>query len=161
MDLMWVPVRTSWRLNERHYGALQGMGNAEAAERYGEERLRRWRRDYRARPPEIDREDGRYGGHDPRYAGLDRDELPLAESLEDVSDRLLPCWREESAPTVKGGARALVVAHGNSLRALVKHLDGLSEGEVAELGIPPGRPLVYELDGGARTVRRYHLGDRE
>ena len=160
MDLMWVPVRVSWRLNERHYGAVQGMSKAEAAERYGEERVRQWRRDYRARPPELEAADERHPGHDPRYADLGQDELPLTESLEDVSGRLLPYWHEEIAPAVKGGVRTLVVAHGNSLRALVKHLDGLSDEEVADLEIPAGSPLVYEFDGEeASPARRYYLGD--
>ena len=159
MDLMWVPTRTSWRLNERHYGALQGLGKAEAAERYGEERVRLWRKDYPARPPEIELTDERYPGHDARYAALGREELPLTESLEDVSGRLLPYWFSEIAPTIKGGGRALVVAHSNSLKALVKLLDGLSDEEAGYLKIPVGSPLVYELDGEARPARRYYLGD--
>ena len=160
MDLMWVPVRTSWRLNERHYGALQGVGKAEAAEMYGEEQVRQWRKDYRARPPEIEPADERYPGHDPRYAGLQQEELPLTESLEDVSERLLPFWFAEIKPMLEGGGRALVVAHGNSLRALVKHLDGLSDEEVADLEVPAGSPLVYEFDGDeASPARRYFLGD--
>ncbi len=159
MDLMWIPAHASWRLNERHYGALQGLGKAEAAERYGEDQVRRWRKDYRARPPEIEPADWRYPGHDARYAGLGREELPLAESIEDVSRRLLPYWFGAIVPAVKGGGRALVVAHGNSLKALVKHLDGLSDEEVADLQIPPGNPLVYELAGEAKPARSYYLGD--
>ena len=158
MDLMWIPTRTSWRLNERHYGVLQGLGKAEAAERYGEERVHLWRRDYRARPPAIEPADPRYPGHDARYADLSREEHPCAESLEDVLGRLLTYWSEAIAPTVKNGGRSLVVAHNHSLRALVKHLDGLCDEEVAGLKIPPGYPLVYELDGEARPTHRYYLG---
>lgn len=159
MDLMWVPTRTSWRLNERHYGALQGLEKAEATETYGEERVRSWRRDYCARPPAIKPADPRYPGHDPRYAGLKRDELPLTESLKDVLGRLIPCWSEAIAPVVKDGERALVVAHGNSLRALVKHIDGLSDEEVEGLEIPVGYPLIYELDSELRITHRYYLGE--
>ena len=159
MDLMWVPTRTSWRLNERHYGALQGMGKEEAARRYGEERISRWRSSYGAGPPAILPEDPRYPGHDARYALLARDELPLAESLEDVSGRLMPYWSGVIAPAVKDGERALVAAHEHSLRALVKHLEGLSDEEVAELSIPGGCALVYELDGDLRPAHRYYLGD--
>ena len=154
-----VPVLTSWRLNERHYGALQGMGKAEAAERYGEEQVRLWRRGYRARPPAVEPSDGRYPGHDPCYAGLDHEEAPLTESLEDVSRRLLPYWFGAIAPAVENGKRALVVAHGNSLRTLVKHLDGLSDEEVEGLEVPSGYPLVYELGGDLEPARRYYLGD--
>ena len=159
MDLMWVPTRTSWCLNERHYGALQGLGKAEAGEKYGEERVRLWRRDYRARPPKIEPTDPRYPAHDVRYADLSREELPLAEGLEDVLRRLLPYWSRAIAPAVKNGERSLVVAHNNCLRALVKHLDGLSDEEVAGLKIPTGYPLVYKLDGEARPVCRYYLGN--
>ena len=159
MDLMWIPTRTSWRLNERHYGVLQGLGKAEAAERYGEERVHLWRRDYRARPPAIEPADPRYPGHDARYADLSQEELPCTESLEDVLGRLIIYWSQAIAPAVKNGGRSLVVAHNNSLRALVKHLDGLSDEGVAGLKIPSGYPLVYELDGEARPTRRYYLGN--
>jgi len=159
LDLMWVPTHISWRLNECHYGALQGMGKEEAAESHGEEDLHRWKRSYRARPPAVERDDPRYPGHDPRYADLGEEELPLTESLEDVSLRLVPYWSEAIAPAIEEGQRVFVVAHGNSLRALVKHLDGLSDGEVQELEIPIGYPLVYEFDGELNPARRYYLGD--
>ena len=160
MGSMWVPVRTSWRLNERHYGALQGLEKAAVARRHGEEQLHQWKRGYRARPPTVEPSDSRYPGHDARYAHLGKGELPLTESLEDVSKRILPYWSEAIVPTIKNGGRALVVAHSNSLRVLVKHLDGLSDEGVAGLEIPACRPLVYEIDGDLRTVGRYHLGDR-
>ena len=152
MDLMWVPARHCWRLNERHYGALQGMGKGDAKRRYGEEAVGRWQRGYRARPPAVGADDPRHPGNDPRYARVRPEELPASESLEDVLARLLPHWSGVVAPAVEAGGRALVVAHGNSLRALVKHLDGLSDEEVEGLEVPPGRPLVYEFDGGPARV---------
>ncbi len=159
MDLMWVPARTSWRLNERHYGALQGRGKGEAAEEYGEEQLHRWKRGYRARPPAVELSDPRYPANDARYAHLKGEELPPTESLEDVLDRLLPCWSGTITPAIEDGKRTLVVAHGNSLRALVKHLDGLSDEEVEELEIPICQPLLYEFDDDLRATRRYYLGE--
>ena len=147
-----VPVKSSWRLDERHYGALQGLEKAEAAERYGEERVRAWRRGYRSRPPAAEASDAQRQGHgDPRPP-------PLTESLEDVYERVLPYWHDEISPSVTGDGRAIVVAHGNSLRALVKHLEGLSDDEVEGLEVPTARPLVYEFDGGAQPKRWYDLG---
>ena len=148
-----LPVRSSRRLNERHYGALQGLEKAEAVARYGEERVRGWRRDYRSRPPSIDAPEMNHPGRDGRRGE------PLTESLEDVSKRVLPYWYGEIAPSVARGGRALVVAHGNSLRALVKHLEGLSEDEIEDLEIPPARPFVYELDDRTNPIRHYRLGD--
>ena len=151
-------MRSSWRLNERHYGALQGLEKDEAESRYGEERVRAWRRGYRSRPPAIEnpkiQDPGRDGRHDERL----QEPSPLTESLEDVSKRVLPYWSGEIAPSVAYGGRALVVAHGNSLRALVKHLDNLSDTEVEELEVPPASPLVYELEDGEKPVRHYRLG---
>ena len=156
-----VPVRSSWRLNERHYGALQGLEKAEAAARYGEERVRAWRRGYRSRPPAVETPEAR----PPSLDGSSDDPLggpsPLTESLEDVSTRVLPYWSGEISPSVTRGGRVLVVAHGNSLRALVKHLEGLPEDEVENLEIPPTHPLVYEFDGDTKPARRYGLGEGE
>ena len=152
-----LPVRSSWRLNERHYGALQGLEKAEAVARYGEERVREWRRGYRSRPPADEsskmEHPGRDGHHDLQ------NKSPLTESLEDVSERVLPYWSDEIAPSVARGGRALVVAHGNSLRALVKHLENLSDDEVEDLEIPPTSPFVYKLDDDAKPARHYKLGD--
>lgn len=149
MGQPWVPTRSSWRLNERHYGALQGLEKEEAEARYGEDRVRAWRRSYRSRPPEAEPQ----GSERPSVGPS-----PLTESLEDVSNRVLPYWSGEISPSTTGGGRVLVVAHGNSLRALVMHLDGLSDDEVEELEIPPACPLVYELDDGAKPLRSYRLG---
>ncbi len=160
MDLMWIPVFRSWRLNERHYGALQGLDKSETAERHGMEQVQLWRRSYDVRPPPLAIEDERHAGRDPRYRNVSASELPLTESLKDTVARFLPYWNETIAPDVAAGKRVLVTAHGNSLRALVKYLDRLSDEEVLELNIPTGIPLVYELDD-LRPIRRYYLGDPE
>jgi 2,3-bisphosphoglycerate-dependent phosphoglycerate mutase len=161
MDLMWIPVQRSWRLNERHYGALQGLNKAETAAKFGEAQVKIWRRSYDIRPPELTREDERYPGRDPRYGGLGVDELPLTECLKDTVARFLPFWHETIAPAVQAGQKVLIAAHGNSLRALVKYLDNISESEIVELNIPTGMPLVYELDEKLKPLKRYYLGDPE
>jgi 2,3-bisphosphoglycerate-dependent phosphoglycerate mutase len=161
MDLMWIPEVRSWRLNERHYGALQGLDKAETAERYGFEQVHIWRRSYAIQPPALTPEDPRYPGKDPRYADLRPQELPLTECLKDTVARFLPYWHETIAPAVKAGMRVLVSAHGNSLRALVKYLDHIADKEIAELNIPTGIPLVYELDDDLKPVRHGYLGDPE
>ena len=161
MDLMWIPVHRSWRLNERHYGALQGSGKAEMAAKVGEDQVHLWRRGYGVRPPALDRMDSRYPGNDPRYGQLDPNDLPLTESLKDTVDRFLPYWHEVIAPALILGQRALVSAHGNSLRALVKYLDNISDNDIPGLNIPTGIPLVYELDAGLKPLRHYDLGDAD
>ena len=161
MDRMWLPAVPDWRLNERHYGALQGLNKAETAEKFGEEQVRIWRRSYDTPPPALERGDPRYPGNDPRYRGLTPAQLPLTESLKDTVARVLPCWHEELAPAVRSGQRLLLAAHGNSLRALVKYLDGMSDQAVVELNIPTGVPLVYELDIELKPIRNYYLGDPE
>jgi 2,3-bisphosphoglycerate-dependent phosphoglycerate mutase len=161
MDLMWVPVHRSWRLNERHYGALQGLNKAETAARHGDEQVKLWRRSYDVPPPPLDPTDPRFPGHDRRYAGLTDQELPRAESLKDTVARFLPYWREAITPAVRSGKRVLIAAHGNSLRALVKHLDGISDDDIVGLNIPTGVPLVYELDADLRPQRHEYLGDAE
>jgi 2,3-bisphosphoglycerate-dependent phosphoglycerate mutase len=159
MDLMWIPVINSWRLNERHYGALQGLNKAETAEKYGEEQVLIWRRSYSTPPPALDVNDERYPGKDPRYANLTAAELPKAECLKDTVDRFLPYWHEEIAPMIKTGKRVLITAHGNSLRALVKYLDNMNDDDIIALNIPTGMPLVYELDDELKPIRHYYLGD--
>ncbi|MEK7405568.1 MAG: 2,3-diphosphoglycerate-dependent phosphoglycerate mutase [Acidobacteriota bacterium] len=161
MDLMWIPVQISWRLNERMYGALQGLNKAETAEKYGDEQVLLWRRSYDIPPPALDPSDPRWPGHDPRYKDLAAHELPLTECLKDTVERFLPYWHEVIAPTVKTGKRVLVAAHGNSLRALVKYLDGVSDEAIVGLNIPTGMPLVYELDDSLRPLKSYYLGDPE
>jgi len=161
MDLMWIPVELSWRLNERHYGALQGLNKAETAERHGMEQVMLWRRSYTIRPPALTTDDPRFPGHDPRYAGLGPKDLPLTECLKDTVDRFLPYWHDTIAPTVKSGKRVIISAHGNSLRALVKYLDHISEKDIVELNIPTGIPLVYELRDDLKPLRSYYLGDPE
>ncbi|MCU1235311.1 MAG: phosphoglycerate mutase, partial [Candidatus Solibacter sp.] len=146
MDLMWIPVHRSWRLNERHYGALQGLNKAETAAKFGEDQVKIWRRSYDIPPPELTPDDPRFPGHDPRYKGLSKEELPLTECLKDTVARFLPLWHETIAPAIQSGQRVIIAAHGNSLRALVKYLDGVSEADIVELNIPTGMPLVYELD---------------
>ncbi|HET7060981.1 MAG TPA: 2,3-diphosphoglycerate-dependent phosphoglycerate mutase [Nitrosospira sp.] len=160
MDQMWIPVNLSWRLNERHYGALQGLNKLETALKYGEEQVLIWRRSYSIRPPALTCDDDRYPGFDPRYHDLDPSEIPLTECLEDTVARFLPYWNETIAPQVRAGQRVLISAHGNSLRALVKYLDNLSAEEVLELNIPTGVPLVYELDDDLKPIRSYYLGDQ-
>jgi len=161
MDLMWIPVHRDWRLNERHYGALQGLNKSETAAKFGEDQVKVWRRSYATPPPALDPADPRFAGADPRYAGLSPAELPKSESLADTVERFLPAWHGTIAPTVKGGQRVLVAAHGNSLRALVKFLDGVSDEAIVELNIPTGIPLVYELDDNLKPIRHYYLGDEE
>ncbi len=161
MDLMWIPVHRSWRLNERHYGALQGLNKAETAAKYGDEQVLVWRRSYDIPPPALTLDDPRYPGNERRYASLASNELPLSESLKDTVARFLPYWHETIAPTVKSGKRVLVAAHGNSLRALVKYLDNVSDREIVGLNIPTGIPLVYELDASLKPVSHYYLGDPE
>ncbi len=161
MDLMWIPEHRSWRLNERHYGALQGLDKAETAERHGMEQVQLWRRSYDVPPPPLSPDDERHPRRDPRYANVPASELPLTESLKDTVVRFLPYWKESIAPDVAAGRRVLVAAHGNSLRALVKYLDRLSDEEVVELNIPTGIPLVYELEEDLTPIRRYYLGDPE
>ena len=161
MDLMWIPVYRSWRLNERHYGALQGLNKAETAEREGKEQVHIWRRSYDTPPPALEKDDPRYPGHDPRYRDLAKAELPATECLKDTVERMLPYWHETIAPAVKAGKHVLVVAHGNSLRALVKYLDNIPDEEIPHLNIPTGIPLIYELDDDLKPIRHYYLGDPE
>ena len=161
MDLMWLPVHRDWRLNERHYGGLQGLNKAEMAEKHGEEQVKLWRRSYAAPPPALEADDPQHPARDPRYAGLAPSELPLTEALKHTVDRFLPYWHETIAPTIAAGRRVLIVAHGNSLRALVKYLDDVSEEEIVGLNIPTGIPLVYELDDGLKPLKHYYLGDPE
>jgi 2,3-bisphosphoglycerate-dependent phosphoglycerate mutase len=161
MDLMWLPVYRTWRLNERHYGALQGLNKAETAEKFGEAQVKVWRRSYDVPPPALEPSDPRYPGHDPRYQSLTPEELPLTECLKDTVARFLPYWHQTVAPAVRRGERVLIAAHGNSLRALVKYLDNVSDEEIVGLNIPTGVPLVYELDDDLKPIRHYYLGDPE
>ncbi len=161
MDLMWLPVCGSWRLNERHYGALQGLNKKDAAAEFGLEEVRAWRRSFDVRPPALELDDPRHPRFDPRYEHLGPDQLPRTECLKDTLERVLPYWEEVIAPELQKGQRVLVAAHGNSLRALVKHLDGLSDEEVTQLDIPTGYPLVYELDDDLRPKNHRYLGDME
>jgi len=161
MDLMWLPVYRNWRLNERHYGALQGLNKAETAARHGEAQVKIWRRSYDIPPPALTADDPRHPGRDRRYASLTPAELPLTESLKDTVARFLPYWHETIAPAIRAGQRVIIAAHGNSLRALVKYLDGISDQEIVELNIPTGIPLVYELDDDLKPIRHYYLGDPE
>jgi 2,3-bisphosphoglycerate-dependent phosphoglycerate mutase len=159
MDQMWIPVNYSWRLNERHYGALQGLNKAETTARHGEAQVKIWRRSYDIPPPALTKDDERYPSRDPRYANVDPARLPLTESLKDTVDRFLPYWHEAIAPAIRAGQRVIIAAHGNSLRALVKYLDNVSEADIVELNIPTGIPLVYELDDDLTPIRHYYLGD--
>jgi 2,3-bisphosphoglycerate-dependent phosphoglycerate mutase len=161
MDLLWIPEYKHWRLNERHYGALQGLNKAEMAEKYGEEQVKIWRRSYDVPPPPLTKDDPRYPGHDPRYKELKEEEIPLCESLKDTVARVLPYWNEVIAPTIKEGKRVIIAAHGNSIRALVKYLDNISDQDIVEVNIPTGIPLVYELDENLKPINRYYLGDPE
>jgi len=161
MDLMWIPVVRCWRLNERHYGALQGLNKAETAEKHGMDQVNLWRRSYDIRPPALNVEDPRYPGKDPRYASLSGEDLPLTECLKDTVERFLPYWHETIAPAVREGRRVIISAHGNSLRALVKYLDNTPDQEIVGLNIPTGIPLVYELEDDLIPVRHYYLGDPE
>ena len=157
IDQMWIPVQHDWRLNERHYGALQGFNKATTAEKYGKDQVKLWRRSYDVRPPALDLDDPRHPCHDPRYAELRPEQLPASECLRDTLERVLPAWAEQIAPAILSGRRILITAHGNSLRALVKHLDGISDAEIPKLEIPTGVPLVYELDDSLRPERHYYL----
>jgi len=157
MDLMWVPVVCDWRLNERHYGALQGLNKAETTAQHGEVQVRLWRRSYAVRPPALDPTDPRYPGRDPRYRALEKQQLPLAESLKDTVFRVLPCWSELIAPSIRQAKQVLIVAHGNSLRALIKYLQNLSDEEVVDLEIPTGVPLVQELSADLKSIGHYYL----
>ena len=161
MDLMWIPVYRSWRLNERHYGALQGLNKSEIAARHGADQVLKWRRSYDIRPPELDRSDSMYPGKDPRYAGLEENDIPLAECLKDTVERFLPYWHNTIVQSIKKGEKVLIVAHGNSLRALVMYLDNVSREEIVSLNIPTGIPLVYELDNNLKATDHYYLGDPE
>jgi len=159
MDLMWIPVYRSWRLNERHYGALQGLNKSEMAAKHGADQVFLWRRSYDIRPPELDRSDSMYPGKDPRYAGLEQKDIPSAECLKDTVERFLPYWHNTIVPSLKKGKKVLIAAHGNSLRALVMHLDNIPKEEIVGLNIPTGIPLVYELDNNLKAINHYYLGD--
>ena len=161
MDLMWIPVHRSWRLNERHYGALQGLNKAETAQKYGDDQVLVWRRSYDTPPPALEKSNPHYPGNDPRYGDLSEKELPLTECLKDTVARFLPYWHETIVPTIQSGKRVIIAAHGNSLRALVKYLDKVSEKEIVNLNIPTGMPLVYELDSALKPIQHYYLGDPE
>jgi 2,3-bisphosphoglycerate-dependent phosphoglycerate mutase len=159
MDQMWLPVEKHWRLNERHYGALQGLNKAEMAARFGEPQVLEWRRSYRTRPPALEPSDERDPARDPRYGHLARNEVPLTECLEDTVARVLPYWSQTIAPAIAAGKRVLVAAHGNSLRALIKHLDGVGDDEIVGLNVPTGVPLLYELDAQLKPLGHRYLGD--
>jgi len=159
LDLLWIPVIKNWRLNERHYGALQGLNKAETAAKHGEEQTKIWRRSFDIPPPPLAPDDPRHPSRDPRYAALSKDELPLTESLKDTIVRFVPYWLDTIAPSIASGKRVLIAAHGNSLRALVKYLDHIDEQTIVELNIPTGIPLVYELDDDLAPIRHYYLGD--
>jgi 2,3-bisphosphoglycerate-dependent phosphoglycerate mutase len=159
MDLHWIPVLKSWKLNERHYGALQGLNKAETAEKHGEEQVKIWRRSYNTPPPALEKEDERYPGHEAKYGNVMSKDLPFTECLADTVARVIPYWEEEIVPKIKEGKRILIAAHGNSLRALVKFLDQVSEKDILELNIPTGMPLVYELDQNLKPIKSYYLGD--
>jgi 2,3-bisphosphoglycerate-dependent phosphoglycerate mutase len=160
MDRMWLPVVHSWRLNERHYGALQGLNKAETAAQYGDEQVLIWRRAYAIAPEPLPAGDPRESDRDPRYAGVPAGQIPRTECLKDTVARVLPYWEQEIAPAIRAGRRVLIAAHGNSLRALVKYLDGMGEDEIVNLNIPTARPLVYELDADLKPIRNYYLGDQ-
>jgi 2,3-bisphosphoglycerate-dependent phosphoglycerate mutase len=161
LDQMWIPVENSWRLNERHYGALQGLNKAETAARHGDAQTHLWRRSYDIPPPPLARDDPRHPSHDPRYAALRPDDQPATESLKDTVARFLPFWNGTIAPAIQRGQKVIIVAHGNSLRALVKHLDGISDAAIADLNIPTGIPLVYDLDAALKPIKRFYLGDED
>jgi len=161
MDLMWIPVHNSWRLNERHYGALQGLNKAETAAKYGEAQVKVWRRSYDIQPPALTEDDPRWPGHDPRYRDLPAQDIPLAECLKDTVARFLPYGRDAIAPAIRAGMRVIITAHGNSLRALIKYIDSISDADIVQLNIPTGVPLVYELDEDLKPIKHYYLGDPE
>jgi 2,3-bisphosphoglycerate-dependent phosphoglycerate mutase len=159
LDLMWIPVTHTWRLNERHYGGLQGLNKAETAAQYGEDQVLIWRRSYDVPPPVLDKNDPRYPVNDPRYRTMDKKDIPLTECLKDTVARFMPCWNDMIVPTLKSGKKVIIAAHGNSLRALVKHLDGVSDKDIVSLNIPTGIPLVYELGDDLKPVKHYYLAD--
>jgi 2,3-bisphosphoglycerate-dependent phosphoglycerate mutase len=161
MDMMWLPVKNDWRLNERHYGALQGLDKAETAAKFGDEQVLVWRRSYDTPPPALEANDPRTSFNDPRYAGLDKGQIPLTECLKDTVARVMPAWDEEIAPAIRAGKKILISAHGNSLRAVIKMLDNISDTDIVGLNIPNGTPLVYELDENLKPIRHYYLGDQE
>ncbi len=161
LDLMWIPVERAWQLNERHYGALQGLNKAETAEKFGEQQVKIWRRSYDIQPPALEKTDSRFPGNDPRYKDLSESELPLTECLKDTVNRFVPYWEKRIAPLVNEGKKIIIAAHGNSLRALVKYLDNIPESEIVELNIPTGTPLVYELDENLKPLKHYYLGNAE
>jgi 2,3-bisphosphoglycerate-dependent phosphoglycerate mutase len=161
MDLMWIPVKHDWRLNERHYGALQGLNKAQTAQEFGDAQVKIWRRSYDVPPPALTESDPRYPGSDPRYANLTKKQLPLTECLKDTVARVMPFWHDSIVPSIRAGKQIMIAAHGNSLRALVKYLHGISDDEIVELNIPTGIPLVEELDDDLKSVRHYYLGDQE
>jgi len=159
MGLLWIPVQRSWRLNERHYGALQGLNKAETAAKFGDDQVKVWRRSYDIPPPPLEKTDERFPAFDPRYADVPRAALPATECLKDTVARFVPYWQDVIAPAIKAGKKVVIAAHGNSLRALVKYLDGISDQDIVELNIPTGIPLVYELDDKLEAIRKYYLGD--
>jgi len=159
MNLMWIPVNISWRLNERYYGALQGLNKAEMAAKYGEEQVLKWRRSYDIRPPALEKTDERFPGNDPRYKDLDNKDIPLTECLKDTVERFLPYWHEVIVPLIRSGKRVIISAHGNSIRALVKYVDDVSDVDIVGLNIPMGIPLIYELDESLKPIKNYYLGD--
>jgi 2,3-bisphosphoglycerate-dependent phosphoglycerate mutase len=161
LDLLWIPIEHSWRLNERHYGALQGLNKAQTAAKYGDPQVLLWRRSYDIPPPPLEELDPRYPGADPRYKGLSKSELPLTECLKDTVLRFLPYWHDVIVPVIRSGKKVIITAHGNSLRALVKYLDNISDQEIVDLNIPTGIPLVYELDATLKPTKHYYLGDPE
>lgn len=159
MDMMYLPIKNDWRLNERHYGALQGLDKGETAAKYGDEQVLVWRRSYDTPPPPLEANDDRASFNDPRYAGLPKESIPLTECLKDTVARVMPSWDEEIAPAIRAGKKIIISAHGNSLRALIKMLDGISDSDIVGLNIPNGQPLVYELDADLKPIRHYYLGD--
>jgi len=159
MDLMWLPIKHDWRLNERHYGALQGLNKAETAATYGDEQVLVWRRSYNTPPPPLAADDARNAFNDPQYAGQPHAQIPLTECLKDTVARVMPAWDDTIAPAIRAGKRILISAHGNSLRALIKSLDGISDDDIVSLNVPNGQPLVYELDKDLKPIKRYYLGD--
>jgi len=161
MDRTWLPIQHDWRLNERHYGALQGLNKTDMARQYGDEQVLVWRRSYDTPPPALEAQDPRGQRQDPRYLQLDAAQIPLTECLKDTVARVMPCWNERLAPAIRSGQRVLIAAHGNSMRALVKYLDGISDGDIVGVNIPNGIPLVYELDEALKPIRHYYLGDPE
>ena len=161
MDLMWVPVTRSWKLNERHYGALQGLNKAETAEKHGEDQVKIWRRSYDTQPPALETSDERWPGHDRRYSDLNPSEIPATECLKDTVERVVPYWENEIAPQIKAGKRLIIAAHGNSLRAMVKFLDGISDDDIVGVNIPTGMPMVYQLDENLKPISKKYIGDPE